>query len=124
MNPDLASNAAINGANWPAQYQNTSNFDPVVFGDYRETPENLLNQDFGSFFNDAYPLPDLGSPTHNYGSAPPQGLDVGKKASLTQTMDGGQDKDTHQPAKAPKLLTCNKIWCVLLTFVVHGHLLT
>lgn len=102
----------MTGGNWLAQYQTTNNLDPVLFSDYRDAQENLLNQDFGSFFNDAYPLPDLGSPTHDYSSIPSQGLEMNKKASLMQTLDAAKDADLPQPGRAPKLLTCNKIWYV------------
>jgi AP-1-like transcription factor len=50
--------AAFPGSiNWMAQ-QNNNTFDPVLFGDYRETQDNILSQDFGTFFNDVSPPSD------------------------------------------------------------------
>lgn len=97
------------GFNFLAQ-QNGGNFDPVLFGDYRETQDNLLSQDFGSFFNDAYPLPELGSPSHNYGDVAGQVNDPSKKMDLMTKVDAAQNGDASKNSDAPKLMTCNKIW--------------
>lgn len=99
------------GFNWLAQ-QNGGGFDPVLFGDYRETTDNLLSQDFGSFFNDAYPLPELGSPSHNYGdvSGAPSN-EQSKKSDLMSRVEAAKENDAFsRPSDAPKLMTCNKIW--------------
>lgn len=99
------------GFNWLAQ-QNGGGFDPVLFGDYRETTDNILSQDFGSFFNDAYPLPELGSPSHNYGdvSGAPSNEQF-KKSDLMSRVEAAKEKDAiSRPSDAPKLMTCNKIW--------------
>ena len=38
-------------------------FDPVLFGDYRDPQDNILsNNAFGDFFNDAFPTQDFSSP--------------------------------------------------------------
>jgi len=98
-----------NGVNWLTQ-QNGSNFDPILFGDYRDTQDNILSQDFGSFFNDAYPLPDLGSPLHNYNEVAP---DSAPKIDLLKQVDATQDgKEEVVPDSDNKPLTCNKIWSV------------
>lgn len=94
-----------NGINWLAQ-QNNNGFDPVLFGDYRETQDNVLAQDFGSFFNDAYPLPDLGSPLHNYNDVtaePPAKNDLMRQVNLAK------DAEEVVPNN-DKPMTCNKIW--------------
>jgi len=94
-----------NGINWLAQ-QNNNGFDPILFGDYRETQDNVLAQDFGSFFNDAYPLPDLGSPLHNYNDVtaePPAKNDLMRQVSLAK------DAEEVVPNN-DKPMTCNKIW--------------
>lgn len=99
------------GFNWLAQ-QNGGGFDPVLFGDYRETTDNLLSQDFGSFFHDAYPLPELGSPSHNYGdvSGAPSN-EQSKKSDLMSRVEAAKENDAlSRPSDAPKLMTCNKIW--------------
>lgn len=94
---------------WLAQ-QNGGNFDPVLFGDYRETQDNILSQDFGSFFNEAYPLPDLGSPMHNYGELPLTSTDTTAKPNLIRQVDAAKEGEEVAPAEKSKMLTCNKIW--------------
>ena len=61
----------INGIDWLAQ-QNGGQFDPVLFGDYRDPQDNILNSNFEDFFNDAYPLgQDFTSPYNTgYTAAP------------------------------------------------------
>jgi len=91
----------VNGINWLAQ-QNNNAFDPILFGDYRET------QDFGSFFNDAYPLPDLGSPLHNYNDVATE--NAPKPDLLKQVEDARNGNDEVVPDTDSKPLSCNKIW--------------
>ena len=99
--------------NWLSQQSTNGTFDPVLFGDYRETQDNLLTQDFGSFFNDAYPLPDLGSPLHNYNDyvAPEQVIAPTKPDLLAQVEAAKEGHDEVVPA-TDKPMTCNKIWSV------------
>lgn len=97
------------GFNFLAQQQG-GNFDPILFGDYRETQDNFLSQDFGSFFNEAYPLPDLGSPSHNYGEISAQPVNQGKKTDLMAKVDAAKESDQPKAAEPSKLMTCNKIW--------------
>lgn len=100
----------VGGFSWLAQ-QNGGAFDPVLFGDYRETSDNLLSQDFGNFFNDAFPLPDLGSPSHNYGDVSGQQQEKPKQLDLLAKVDAAKDSDSNAKlVDAPKLMTCNKIW--------------
>jgi len=93
------------GINWLAQ-QNNNTFDPVLFGDYRETQENVLSQDFGSFFNDAYPLPDLGSPLHNYNDLT---VEPSAKNDLMRQVNMAKDAEEVVPNN-DKPMSCNKIW--------------
>jgi AP-1-like factor len=97
------------GFNWLAQ-QNNNTFDPVLFGDYRETQENVLAQDFsgdfGAFFNDAYPLPDLGSPLHNYNDVSAEQQMA--KNDLMKQVDQAQNEEIGPGTD--KAMTCNKIW--------------
>ncbi|KAI1625395.1 fungal AP-1-like factor [Exophiala viscosa] len=93
-----------NGINWLAQ-QNNNNFDPVLFGDYRETQDNILSQDFGAFFNDAYPLPDLGSPLHNYNDIV---ADQQPKGDLMRQVEDAKNGDVVPDTEKP--MSCNKIW--------------
>jgi AP-1-like transcription factor len=110
---DLAGYGNTNGLssgneiNWMAQ-QNGTAFDPVLFGDYRENQDNVLSQDFGTFFNDAYPLPDLGSPLHNYTEVAPEAA----KVDLIRQVDAAKEGEEVVPAN-DNPMTCNKIWYVL-----------
>ncbi|KAL2866446.1 putative bZIP transcription factor AP-1/Yap1 [Aspergillus lucknowensis] len=54
----------VPGFDFMAQ-QNGGQFDPYLFGDWREPQDAILSQDFNTFFDDAFPLPDLGSPSNN-----------------------------------------------------------
>ena len=106
-------NIATTGSDWNwLVNQNGGNFDPVLFGDYRDPQDAVINQDFGSFFNEAFPLPDLGSPLHNFNevtspSAVPPKVDLMKQVEAAQNGDepGGKDGDGQA-----KLMSCNKIW--------------
>lgn len=97
---------------WLAQ-QNGGNFDPVLFNDYREPQDAILQQDFGAFFNDAFPLPDLGSP---YGTTndviSPKDTNAPKKDS-TQTRKKGDEDDEVVPGEdKAQIMSCTNIWYV------------
>lgn len=94
------------GFNWLAQ-QNNNGFDPVLFGDYRETQDNILSQDFGAFFNDAYPLPDLGSPLHNYNDL---GAEQAPKHDLLKQVEEAKNGNEEVVPDDEKPMSCNKIW--------------
>ncbi len=98
-----------NSFNWFA-HQNGGGFDPILFGDYRESQDAVASQDFGAFFNDAFPLPELGSPEHNFNGIAPspakQDLMVQVEAAQEGTEDVVQAEDTT------KMMSCNKIWFV------------
>ncbi|EAW06606.1 putative bZIP transcription factor AP-1/Yap1 [Aspergillus clavatus NRRL 1] len=90
--------------------QNGGQFDPVLFGDWREPQDAILSQDFGTFFDDAFPLPDLGSPSHNLTEvvkqpAPP-------KKDLIAEIDSRLEEDDEVVPGEDKsqMLTCSKIW--------------
>lgn len=97
-----------NGINWLAQ-QNNNSFDPILFGDYRETQDNILSQDFGTFFNDAYPLPDLGSPLHNYTDV---ATESAPKPDLLKQVEEAKNGNEEVVPDHEKPMTCNKIWYV------------
>lgn len=97
--------------------QNGGTFDPVLFGDYRDPQDNILNNSaFGDFFNDAFPLQDFGTPYYT-GEAPPkkdfmQEIEVQKNASPSEF--GPKDDKTQ-------FLACDKLWfvhCVVATAAV------
>lgn len=100
------------GFDWLAQ-QNGGQFDPVLFGDWREPQDAVLSQDFGSFFNDAFPLPDLGSPSHNLTEA---ATNQAPKKDLLAQIDSRLDEDEVVPGEdKAQMLSCTKIWYVLWT---------
>ncbi|KAG0651781.1 AP-1 transcription factor napA [Hyphodiscus hymeniophilus] len=97
----------INGIDWFAQ-QNGNQFDPQLFGDYREPQDNILSGDgfTDSFFADAFAMPDFNSPFNVAPSpAPP-------KKDLVAQIDAQQNEDEEVvPGEdSSKLLTCNTIW--------------
>jgi len=97
---------------WFAQ-QNGNQFDPVLFGDYREPQDNyLLNGDItDTFFNDAsFALPDFQSP-FNVAASP------AAKVDLLKQIDDKQNEDDEEvvPADNSKMLTCSNIWEQLQT---------
>ena len=89
--------------------QNGGQFDPVLFGDWREPQDAVLSQDFGTFFDDAFPLPDLGSPSHNFNEVADPLAQKKNPAAEIENLDDevvpGEDQS--------KMLSCNKIWYVL-----------
>lgn len=90
---------------WLAQ-QNGGQFDPQLFGDYREPQDNILsNPSFDDFFNDAIDA-DFITP---YNVAPSPAL--GKK-NLIDEIDAQKDDFNDQTAK--KNMNCNEIWYVNL----------
>ena len=108
-----------NGINWLAQ-QNNNSFDPILFGDYREAQDNILSQDFGTFFNDAYPLPDLGSPLHNFNDVAPESA---PKTDLLKQVEEAKNGNDEVVPDNEKPMTCNKIWSVP-TPLLSGNRLT
>ena len=98
-----------NSFNWFAQ-QNGGGFDPVLFGDYRESQDAVASQDFGAFFNDAFPLPELGSPEHNFDEVPPSPAKPDLMAQVEAAQDGKEEHTTSKDVS--KMIGCNQIWFV------------
>ena len=92
----------INGIDWFAQ-QNGNQFDPQLFGDYREPQENILAGDaYGSdgFFDAAFAMPEFNSP-FNAATSPATSR---KEKLFEEEVVPAEDTST--------LLTCNTIWYV------------
>ncbi|KAL1955712.1 hypothetical protein VTO42DRAFT_8184 [Malbranchea cinnamomea] len=91
---------------WLAQ-QNGGQFDPVLFNDYREPQDAILSQDFGTFFDDAFPL-SMGSPFQNF----LQDNNTAPKTDLIGQIDSALAADDEVvPAEdKSQMLTCTKIW--------------
>jgi len=97
----------INGIDWFAQ-QNGNQFDPQLFGDYREPQENILSGDgfTDSFFADAFAVPDFNS-SFNVAPSPV----APKKDLVTQIDEHQNDDDEVVPGEDPsQMLSCNTIW--------------
>lgn len=96
---------------WLSQ-QNGGQFDPQLFGDYREPQNNVLaNPSFDDFFNDAVDS-DFFTP-FNMAPVPANG---GKK-NLIDEIDAQKDTVHEEPSKTS--ISCNQIWCVILTMMVN-----
>lgn len=113
------------GLDWLTQ-QNGGQFDPVLFGDWREPQDAVVSQDFGSFFNDAFPLPDLGSPSHNLTEvSTPQQQQKPQKQDLVSQIDRKQEEEVVPGEDKAQMLSCNKIWYVPRSrenSIIHGLL--
>lgn len=117
--PDESDNGL--GLDFLAQ-QNGGQFDPVLFGDWREPQDAILSQDFGTFFDDAFPLPDLGSPSHNFNEVTnqqtPQPQQPPKK-DLLASIDQKLDEEEMVPGEdKSQMLSCTKIWYVLAFYIL------
>jgi AP-1-like factor len=90
--------------------QNGGQFDPSLFGDYRDSQNAIIGEgDFsGGFFNDAFPIADYGSPFH-FGDTPavqkPNPLEA-----IEQQQDG--DDEVVPGEDTSQMLNCHKIWYV------------
>ena len=94
---------------WISQ-QNGGQFDPQLFGDYREPQDNILaSATFDdSFFNDAFDV-DFTTP---YNVAPSPNA---PKKNLIAEIDARKESEDTIIASNGKLLTCNNIWYVKST---------
>jgi len=100
---------------WLAQ-QNGGQFDPQLFGDYREPQNNILagNNFDDSFFNDALDA-DFFTPFN----VPPVALPPKNTASVDAVPQQEPSKAASDPlglVKGNDLIDCNKVWYVLHCF--------
>ena len=88
--------------------QNGGNFDPVLFGDYRESQESIMNTDVGDFFSDAFNVPDFTSPANLMlePTLPPK-KDIAKGMEEKQQ---GKEPEAAVVDKPKQFLTCNMLW--------------
>lgn len=102
----------VNGIDWMAQ-QNGGQFDPVLFGDYRDTQNDLLSNDF---FSDAFLSQDFNTPFNM-----PEELSPSEpKKDLMKQVEEQQNAGGEEvvPGEPKQFLTCDKIWSVL-SFIQH-----
>ncbi|KAK7753892.1 DNA-binding transcription factor yap1 [Diatrype stigma] len=95
-------------------HQNGGQFDPQLFGDYREPQNNVLTNATldDSFFNDAFDI-DFTTP---YNVAPSSSSPKPAKKNICDEIDAQKEQDdTPVTAVNSKLLTCNNIWEKLQT---------
>lgn len=90
---------------------NTNNFqfDPQLFGGYREPQENILSNGFDdTFFNDAFNEIDFTTPYFAPSPMP-------QKKDLMAQIDAAKNNDETELVQTSdgQLLTCNKIWFVV-----------
>lgn len=99
----------INGIDWFAQ-QNGNQFDPQLFGDYRESQNNILTGGLydDSFFAEAFSLPEFNSSSPFNLTASP----AAPKKDLVQEIDQklNQEEEVVPGEDRSKLLTCNSMW--------------
>ncbi|KAI1772294.1 PAP1-domain-containing protein [Hypoxylon cercidicola] len=94
----------FSGIDWMTQ--NNGQFDPQLFGDYREPQDNILSSTTfdDSFFNDAFDV-DFTTPYNMAPSPNPP------KKNLIAEIDAQKESDdTILTTQNGKLLTCNNIW--------------
>jgi AP-1-like factor len=97
----------INGIDWFAQ-QNGNQFDPQLFGDYREPQDNILGGEpfSDNFFSEAFALPEFNSPFNIASSPMPLKKDlvaqIDEKQNEEDEVVPGEDRST--------MLNCNTIW--------------
>lgn len=99
----------FHGIDWMAT-QNGGAFDPVLFADYRDPQDNIMNGEFGNFFDEAFPALDFSTP-----STVPLETALPRKRDLMQQIEDqldGRDPEVV-PGETPKqFLTCNMLWLV------------
>ncbi|KAL8640218.1 MAG: hypothetical protein Q9228_002838 [Teloschistes exilis] len=117
-NIDRSPVADINGIDWMAR-QNGGNFDPILFGDYRDTQNDLFSNDF---FTDAFLSQDFSTPFNI-----PEDVSVVEsskeaKKDLMQQVEERQNADYDEvvPGNATQFLHCDKLWLVPALALVHG----
>jgi AP-1-like factor len=88
--------------------QNGFQFDPQIFGDYREPQESVLGTVGGddTFFNDAFPV-DFTTP-YNVALSPV--ATKKDKPDLMAQIDAAKNGDDEAVGPDGQLLTCNTIW--------------
>lgn len=114
------------GIDWMVQ-QNGGQFDPVLFGDYRDPQDAVLSQEFNGFFNDAFQLPDLGN-LDNFDLSNPPAPKKDLVSQIDRTINSADDEVVPGEDRS-QMLSCNKIWYAAnlsyaFTPISHNCLLT
>ena len=117
MNP---SELDFTGFEWLTS-QNGGTFDPVLFGDYRDPQENIMSSDYNEFFNNAFAMPDLGSPLNQTLATAPS---LPKKKDLMQEIEeqqAGKEPEVVPGESAQQFLTCNLLWLVSFSLLLRHY---
>jgi len=99
----------VNGIDWLAN-QNGGQFDPLLFGDYRESTAAIVGDgDFsGGFFNDAFGVPDFGSPFNL--DTLTQAPKPNPMEAIERLQDGADDEEVVPGDDISQMLSCHNIW--------------
>ncbi|KAI4251053.1 MAG: hypothetical protein LQ352_005091 [Teloschistes flavicans] len=110
--------ADINGIDWMAR-ENGGQFDPVLFGDYRDTQNDLFSNEF---FSDAFLSQDFSTPFNMPEDVSPVGPIKEPKKNLMQQVEEQQNADYDEivPGQVAQYLNCDKLWLVSALALVHG----
>lgn len=96
----------INGIDWMAQ-QNGGQFDPVLFGGYRDPHENILNNYDPEFFNEAFNDWDFSRPFYTSEPvSPPVKRDLMKEVEARQN---GTEDEVASNNTTNRTLPCGKL---------------
>ncbi|KAI9708632.1 MAG: DNA-binding transcription factor yap1 [Bogoriella megaspora] len=97
----------VNGIDWLAN-QNGGQFDPTLFGDYRESQDAIVGDgDFtGGFFSDAFNLPDFATPP----AVGQDSISHNLIDEIEKTQDGVDEEEVVPGEDPNQMLNCNKIW--------------
>lgn len=89
--------------------QNGGQFDPILFGDYRESQAAVVGDgEFtNGFFNDAFVIPDFGSPFH-FGDTP--AVQKSNPLEEIERLQDGIDEEVVPGEDMSQMLNCHKIW--------------
>ncbi|RFU78310.1 bzip transcription factor ap-1 [Trichoderma arundinaceum] len=96
-----------NSFDWLVQQNNGGQFDPQLFGDYREPQENVMTHStFDDLFNDSVEA-DFFTP-YNIAASP--NLAQPKKANLIDEIDAKQNAVDDEPSTSKQNMSCNQLW--------------
>lgn len=106
-----------NSFDWIVQQNNGGQFDPQLFGDYREPQENVMtNSTFDDLFNDSVEA-DFFTP-YNIAVSPNQP----KKTNLIDEIDAKQDAVDDDPSMTKSNMSCNQLWYVTTSLMCFSML--
>jgi AP-1-like factor len=110
-----------NSFDWLVQQNNGGQFDPQLFGDYREPQESVMTHStFDDLFNDSLEA-DFFTP-YNIANSP----NHPKKMNLIDEIDAKQNSIDDDPSNKSNM-SCNQLWYVAIFLVICKcvtHLLT